>query len=312
VEARFLATLGTHVGTIIKRRPKVDALVAELVSPATAQLAEEVMLLYEEQFSKAVQSVQHYRALLYGFCLVLLGAVAYALYALRAVNIHLERRRLDLAQKNLELQSARDNLEKCVEQRTGELDRANQALKAVNEQLSDLALYDALTGLPNRTLLETRMAQASAHAERSGKPFALMFVDLDRFKPVNDSLGHGVGDELLKAVAQRLTSCVRKVDTVARTGGDEFVVVLSEIADTQVAAQVAAKILDELSRPFRLGRHEVNISGSIGISVYPRDGRDLNRLKINADEAMYQAKRGGRSNYRFFAPAPAEPRRQAA
>ena len=176
------------------------------------------------------------------------------------------------------------------------------SLQAANEQLRDLALYDSLTGLPNRMLLDDRMAQAASRAERGGKSFALMFVDLDRFKPINDSFGHGVGDELLKVVAQRLAGCVRKADTVARTGGDEFVVVLSEIGDPKDAAMVGGKILDELSRPFFIDRHEVNISASIGISVYPDDGKDVNTLKANADVAMYHAKRDGRNNCRFFVP----------
>src|SRR5258708_8649429 len=124
-----------------------------------------------------------------------------------------------------------------------------------------------------------------------------MFIDLDRFKPVNDSFGHGIGDELLKAVAQRLAACVRKVDTVARTGGDEFVVLLSEISDPKNAAMVSSKVLDELSRPFFIGRHELNISGIIGISIYPRDRKDVNVLMANADVAMYQATRSGRNSY---------------
>src|SRR5260221_2889885 len=175
------------------------------------------------------------------------------------------------------------------------------SLQAANEQLLNLALYDSLTSLPNRMLLDDRMAQAALGADRTKKFFALMFIDLDRFKPVNDSFGHGVGDELLKLVAQRLTACIRKVDTVARAGGDEFIVLLSEIADPKDAAVVSGKVLDELSRPFFIDRHELNISGSIGISIYPRDGRDVNRLRANADVAMYQAKRNGRNGYCFFA-----------
>ena len=187
------------------------------------------------------------------------------------------------------------------------------SLEAANEQLLNLALYDSLTGLPNRMLLDDRMAQAASCAERGRKSFALMFVDLDRFKPVNDSFGHSVGDELLKAVAQRLAGCVRKSDTVARTGGDEFVVVLSEIGDPKDAAMVGAKILDELSRPFFVDSHELNISASIGVSVYPGDGKDVNKLKANADVAMYHAKRNGRNSCCFFLPemgtaAPAEGR----
>jgi len=176
------------------------------------------------------------------------------------------------------------------------------SLQSANEQLRDLAFYDNLTGLPNRMLLDDRMAQAATSAERNRESFAILFVDLDRFKSVNDSMGHGIGDELLKAAAQRLTNCVRKSDTVARAGGDEFIIVLNEIRDGNDAAIVSGKILDELSRPFFIGRHEVNISGSIGISVYPNDGKDLNILKESADVAMYRAKQNGRNKYQFYAP----------
>ena len=176
------------------------------------------------------------------------------------------------------------------------------SLQEANEQLRSLALYDSLTGLPNRVLLEDRMGQIVKRAQRGGRSFALMFVDLDRFKPVNDTFGHRVGDELLKAVGQRLSGCVRKADTVSRAGGDEFVVVLSEIGDPKDAAMVGAKILDELARPFFVERHELEISCSIGISVYPADGRDVTTLKANADVAMYHAKRNGRNTYRFFVP----------
>ncbi len=176
------------------------------------------------------------------------------------------------------------------------------SLKVANEELRNIALHDNLTGLPNRVLLDDRMAQAASRAERTRRAFALMFIDLDRFKSVNDSYGHGVGDDLLKSVAQRLTACIRKADTVARTGGDEFVIVLGEIGDAKEAAMIGAKLLDELSRPFFLGQHELDISCSIGISVYPNDGKDVSTLMVNADLAMYHAKRNGRNNYRFFVP----------
>ncbi len=177
-----------------------------------------------------------------------------------------------------------------------------RSLQAANDQLRDLALYDSLTGLPNRMLLEDRMAQAAVNADREKVSFALMFVDLDRFKPVNDSFGHGVGDDLLKAVAKRLTGCIRKADTVARTGGDEFVVVLKEIGSRSDATLVGNKMLDELSRPYFIAGHELSISGSIGISIYPADGSDLLLLKANADVAMYEAKRMGRNAVCHFAP----------
>ena len=181
------------------------------------------------------------------------------------------------------------------------------ALQTTNAQLSELALYDSLTGLPNRMLLDDRMGQAASSAERNGRSFALLFIDLDRFKPVNDTFGHAVGDALLKAAAQRLVGCVRAMDTVARIGGDEFVVVLSGIGDPKDAAMVSSKILDELSRPFFLYGNEVDISGSIGISVYPNDAKDVTTLKVNADVAMYHAKQSGRNNYRFFAPGMSGP-----
>ena len=179
--------------------------------------------------------------------------------------------------------------------------RLASSLREANEQLRSVALYDKLTGLPNRLLLEDRLEQAAARADRSGRQFALMFVDLDRFKPVNDAHGHGVGDELLRSVARRLGDGLRKQDTVARCGGDEFVVVLSDIGDPKDAAAVAEKLGEALRRPFHVERHELSISCSIGITVYPRDGRDLAGLMVGADAAMYHVKRKGAGTYQFFA-----------
>jgi diguanylate cyclase len=176
------------------------------------------------------------------------------------------------------------------------------SLQAANEQLRNIALSDNLTGLPNRLLLEDRMEQAVRRADRENGRFAVMFIDLDRFKPVNDTFGHKVGDEVLKAVAQRLKACVRRADTVARTGGDEFVIVLGVVGKDKDAAMIGRKVLDELSRPVHVDRHEVGISCSIGISLYPNDGKGMDTLMANADVAMYHAKKGGRNNYRFFVP----------
>jgi diguanylate cyclase (GGDEF)-like protein len=176
------------------------------------------------------------------------------------------------------------------------------SFKAANDQLRSIALYDNLTRLPNRFLLDDRLEQAAFRASRSDRSFALLFVDLDRFKPVNDSFGHRIGDELLKSVARRLKNCIRKADTAARTGGDEFVIVLSDIGKAADAAAISGKVLDELSRPFHVEDNELDISCSIGISVFPQDGRDIATLMINADKAMYHAKKTGRSNYQFFAP----------
>ncbi|WP_019142283.1 putative bifunctional diguanylate cyclase/phosphodiesterase [Noviherbaspirillum massiliense] len=175
-----------------------------------------------------------------------------------------------------------------------------RSLRHANERLHHLALHDGLTRLPNRTLLEDRIIQAISSAQRSGKPFSVMFLDLDRFKTINDSLGHHYGDKLLQAVAQRLTAILRSEDTVARIGGDEFVVVLREMAEAQAAAHIAEKILTALARPFSIEGQEQNISSSIGISIYPDDGTDLRALMMHADSAMYHAKNMGRNNYQFF------------
>jgi len=176
------------------------------------------------------------------------------------------------------------------------------ALQARNEQLRAAALYDALTNLPNRVLLDERLIQAMRRSERSGKPFAVMFVDLDRFKPVNDTYGHEVGDQLLKAVSERMQACVRGEDTVARSGGDEFIVVMAELARGLDAGIVGEKILKELARPFEVGSHQLDIGASIGISVYPDDARDVKTLVLHADAAMYHAKHAGRSQLSFFTP----------
>lgn len=178
------------------------------------------------------------------------------------------------------------------------------SLQAANEQLRSIALFDSLTGLPNRVLLDDRLRQALVHAERSGKSFALLFVDLDRFKRVNDLHGHPIGDALLQAVARRITGALRKGDTVARVGGDEFVVLLEELGQSDCAALIGGKILAELSLPFRIQGHELEISCSIGISLYPQDGRDMATLISNADIAMYQAKQEGRNGFRFYMPGP--------
>lgn len=172
--------------------------------------------------------------------------------------------------------------------------------KRAEERLIEMAHFDQLTGLPNRTLFQDRLRQALPQASRTGKLVALLFLDLDRFKLVNDSLGHTVGDLLLKEAAGRLTHCVRKSDTVARLGGDEFTVLLTNITSVHDAAKVAQKILDDFSRPFGLQGPELFVTPSIGITLYPFDGDDIDLLLKNADTAMYRAKQMGRNNYQFY------------
>ncbi len=174
--------------------------------------------------------------------------------------------------------------------------------KRAEERIRYMAQHDALTGLPNRTLFRDRIRQAIAQAERTEKKVAVMFLDLDDFKSINDSLGHQVGDHLLRMVARRLQRCVRQGDSIARLGGDEFVISLLALPDTADAMSMAEKVLQSLRAPFPVNEHELHVSGSIGISIYPNDGHDVDFLMRSADTAMYHAKSKGRDNYQFFTP----------
>lgn len=169
------------------------------------------------------------------------------------------------------------------------------------QRILEMATHDALTGLPNRLLLLDRISQALTHDRRNHDQAALLFIDLDHFKVVNDTLGHDIGDLLLKEVAARLTSSVRSEDTVVRQGGDEFIVLLPSITTAQDAGAVAQKILDALALPYRINSKELHIGGSIGIALFPDDGKDTDTLLKNSDTAMCHAKEAGRNNYQFFA-----------
>jgi len=172
--------------------------------------------------------------------------------------------------------------------------------RAMALKMSHLAQHDFLTDLPNRVLLTERLAQAIGLARRHRKQAALLFLDLDNFKQINDTLGHAIGDKLLQSVAVRLTTCIRATDTVCRQGGDEFVILLAEIEQPQDAAQVAEKLLAAFAEPHFVSGHELHVTLSIGISVYPDDGSDVDAVMQNADTAMYYAKASGRNNYQFF------------
>ena len=172
--------------------------------------------------------------------------------------------------------------------------------RAVSGRLTHFSRHDILTDLPNRTLLEDRIGQAFAMASRRGTRLALLFVDLDRFKHVNDSLGHAIGDALLKSVAARLLACLRATDTVSRWGGDEFVVVLTQLDEADTAAVSAAKIITAVSAPYALAGHVLDISASIGIGIWPDDAAGVDELISAADAAMYKAKAHGGNNYQFF------------
>jgi diguanylate cyclase (GGDEF)-like protein/PAS domain S-box-containing protein len=174
------------------------------------------------------------------------------------------------------------------------------AARAKSLEMSHLAQHDTLTDLPNRVLFNDRLTQAIALAERQGKQLAVMFVDLDHFKMINDSLGHDVGDKLLQSVARRLMACVRRSDTVSRLGGDEFVVLLAQVEHAEDAAYSARKILRALAAPHIIDNKSLDINVSVGVSTYPSDGQDAEGLMNRADNAMYEAKEHGRNNYQFF------------
>ena len=208
----------------------------------------------------------------------------------------------------MELLQARTDLEKLVETRTQQLSLTVMALeKKVVEQkeaeahIQRLAHFDPLTGLPNRVLLNDRSRHALSTARRNHQSLALLFLDLDHFKNVNDSLGHGVGDGVLVELAARLTGVVREQDTVSRLGGDEFILLLPD-TDAAGAARVADKLLQAALMPFQIEQHELTVTPSIGIALYPKDGTDLDTLSRSADAAMYHAKEDGRNSYRFFTP----------
>ncbi|MDD5273621.1 MAG: diguanylate cyclase, partial [Methylovulum sp.] len=167
------------------------------------------------------------------------------------------------------------------------------SLQAANERLQGIAYYDHLTGLPSRLLLEDYLNNTISRAGRNRTLFACLFIDLNKFKPVNDTFGHRVGDELLVAVARRLQNCVRKEDIVARIGGDEFVVVLSKVVRESDVLAINEKILETIEQVFHIENHTIAISCSIGISLYPRDGESADILVAHADKAMYQVKPKG-------------------
>ena len=201
-----------------------------------------------------------------------------------------------------------DELEQRVVERTAELASANSQLQAevfermqAEQRIWHIAHHDGLTGLPNRTLLHDRLQQALGQAQRGQHRVAVMFLDLDRFKSVNDTLGHAIGDELLKHVADRLKAVVRAVDTVSRLGGDEFVIVLHEVLSPDDAVQVAEKIIGAMAPAVTIDNHRLSTTPSIGISIFPDDGDEVFALMKNADTAMYHAKSMGRNNFQFYA-----------
>lgn len=216
---------------------------------------------------------------------------------LRTSEVALTQEKRTLDSYVLQLQQANENL---VVASLNAYSMAEE-IDTAKARMAHLAQHDALTDLPNRILLNDRLVQALALAQRQRKRMAVMFLDLDRFKNINDSLGHAVGDQLLQSVARRLTATVRNSDTVCRQGGDEFVILLADVDQAEDAASSAQKILTALAASHRIDHFELHVTVSIGISIYPDDGQDAETLIKNADTAMYQAKESGRNHYQLFA-----------
>jgi len=184
--------------------------------------------------------------------------------------------------------------------RVNELRNEVRNRKQAEETIRKMAYYDSLTGLPNRLLLKDRLVHVMAHARRQKIQFAILFIDLDGFKKINDSLGHDYGDDVLKNVAQRMLAAVRDVDTVARFGGDEFIVVMEDVKGLEEINFITQRVFDALMRPHLLAEQKLQVSASIGISVFPDDGDSCEILIKHADTAMYESKSKGKGQIKFF------------
>jgi diguanylate cyclase (GGDEF)-like protein len=206
------------------------------------------------------------------------------------------------------LRESQEHLDRRVRERTAELEVTNRTLemevlerKHAEQRIQYMAYHDALTGLPNRILLEDRIKQSLAWADRRGIRLAVAFIDLDHFKNINDSLGHHIGDQVLQVLAQRLSLCLREGDTIARIGGDEFVVSLPDVVPYADLSQMARNLLDSIALRIDIAGHELHLTASIGIAFYPEHGQDVTTLMRNADTAMYSAKQLGRNQHKIFA-----------
>ncbi len=191
-------------------------------------------------------------------------------------------------------------LGRTIDTNSEELNDANEKLKKQNKEISKLATLDSLTGLFNRHSYNNILERTLKIAKRYNKQFSILFIDLDHFKKINDTLGHHIGDLLLKAIAKKLQSCIRESDILSRIGGDEFNILLEGITTQNDVAYIAKKILAKMSKPFNIESHKLTVTASIGISNYPSNGVTLPELLKNADVAMYQAKELGRNRYQFY------------
>jgi len=213
-------------------------------------------------------------------------------HKLRALNAGAK----DFISKPFDLMEAKTRIHNMLEVRL-----LYKQLEQYSRALESMALHDALTGLPNRRLLFDRLALAIAHARRNKSSMAVMYLDLDGFKQINDTLGHDVGDALLRMVADRLVAAVRQEDTVARLGGDEFVIALWELSHADGVARLVSKVIQAVSQPYRIQGRDVRMTASVGVGIYPMHGEEVETLMKSADLAMYEAKRTGKNGYRIAA-----------
>jgi len=300
LERRLMAAQLLHDGDYLQAK-------ADIMRPI-GEFFEMMDLRTQREVQAAERLANLLRLLVIGLSTALLLALWDSLRKLRAtlgaspddLHAHIVR----IGQGNFQVKipltaGMEDSVLGWLQQTQKQLHQLDIERREASNQLEQLADFDPLTGLPNRRLLQDRVDTALTRAHRQNEQLALMFLDLDRFKNINDTLGHHLGDELLIQVAQRLTALLREEDTVCRLGGDEFVL-LCPGTDADGAAHVAAKVLSMGAQPYHVGTHELSVSCSIGIAMYPSDGNTLETLSMSADTAMYRAKQAGRNTYRFF------------
>jgi len=293
-DARLLGKIFNEEGSHSTKLTRVDCM-----SAAETHLAEHavniILLDLGVPDAQGLEAIQRAHAAAPGVPLVVLTGLDDELLAVQALQ---QGAQDYLIKGQIETRGLLRALRYAIERKTME-----SAALAMARQMAHSAEHDFLTGLPNRMLLNDRVGQAIALATRHTKKVAVLFLDLDGFKHINDSLGHPIGDKLLQSVAKRLVDCIRGSDSVSRQGGDEFVLLLLELERAEDAAVTARRMLEAVAQPHTIDQHDLHVTASIGLSIYPDDGLDAETLIKNADTAMYQAKENGRRSFQFFKPA---------